>query len=672
MLEVKTISKSFKIDEERLAPILNNISINFPNKGFYFIVGKSGSGKSTLLNILMGLMKPDEGEIIFNGSNVSSFSQKDLCNYLRNDVGIIFQHYNLFDSMTVKENLEISMSIKGVDDYNLMQNLLIKYHLDGKLDQKIKSLSGGEKQRVALIRALLSKPKILFCDEPTGALDKENSLTLMQDLQSLSRKILVICVSHNKKLYEEFNDGYIELSNGKLTFNSISSNNENDIIKEENKNKGTLKYTNIISRNNMKKNKKINTINAISACFSIFVMIISLFFKGGIQNAKDSMIHSFPDYNVFSVSKVEEEEIDNSLINLVKSSRPEYEELESLTHDIKSCLIFDDFSYFLNGTSKIVGENSSLSGFSLKPFYDGKLENNEIVVNKSFLNEFEKENEEELKEGVELTIRCQKEYVYFNEIRNENIVESFNKDISLKIGYIADEFSYLSTPTIYYSPIYLEEILKTTEATRSTAINQEKTTFLDLIKSAENDDAITNYSMIVIATKEESRANLIKLIEEEATGNLSFLNNANTIVTSFLTLSDSVFIGVNIFIFIALLTSIFISAFLSYSTSLKNRKESAILTVLGAKTKDIIKIYVKEERVFTLFGLIFGIALSIGFSYFANQFLAGFFVTKTLINLNYVTVLFIFLLLAILNLSIDYLTVRFQKHKNIYEELKEE
>ena len=629
MLEVKSISKSFKIDEERLAPILNNISINFPNKGFYFIVGKSGSGKSTLLNILMGLMKPDEGEIIFNGSNVSSFSQKDLCNYLRNDVGIIFQHYNLFDSMTVKENLEISMSIKGIDDYNLMQNLLIKYHLDGKLDQKIKSLSGGEKQRVALIRALLSKPKILFCDEPTGALDKQNSLTLMQDLQSLSRKILVICVSHNKKLYEEFNDGYIELSNGKLTFNSISSNNENDIIKEENKNKGTLKYTNIISRNNMKKNKKINTINAISACFSIFVMIISLFFKGGIQNAKDSMIHSFPDYNVFSVSKVEEEEIDNSLINLVKSSRPEYEELESLTHDIKSCLIFDDFSYFLNGTSKIVGENSSLSGFSLKPFYDGKLENNEIVVNKSFLNEFEKENEEELKEGVELTIRCQKEYVYFNEIRNENIVESFNKDISLKIGYIADEFSYLSTPTIYYSPIYLEEILKTTEATRSTAINQEKTTFLDLIKSAENDDAITNYSMIVIATKEESRANLIKLIEEEATGNLSFLNNANTIVTSFLTLSDSVFLGVNIFIFIALLTSIFISAFLSYSTSLKNRKESAILTVLGAKTKDIIKIYVKEERVFTLFGLIFGIALSIGFSYFANQFLAGFFVTKT-------------------------------------------
>lgn len=214
MLEVREVCKSFPIGENRFEPVLNNISFTLPDNGFYFIVGKSGCGKSTLLNILMGLMKPDSGEVYVDGENVTNFT-KDRGNvYLRDEIGIIFQHYNLFEDLSVKDNLEIAISIKGIVDRSNLDTLLLRYDLYDKLDQKVSTLSGGEKQRLALIRALISSPKILFCDEPTGALDNENGLKLMEDLRKVSRQILVVCVTHNKRLFEQFNDGYILLKEG--------------------------------------------------------------------------------------------------------------------------------------------------------------------------------------------------------------------------------------------------------------------------------------------------------------------------------------------------------------------------------------------------------------------------------------------------------------------------
>lgn len=673
MLEVKNLSKAFAIDDSRENIILNDVSFTLNDKGFYFIIGKSGCGKSTLLNILMGLMKPDKGEVLFEGRDISKFSASELSEFLKNDIGIIFQSYNLFNGYTVKENLKVASSIKGVDEEEKVNSLLLRYGLLDKEDSLVDKLSGGEKQRLCLVRSLISSPKILFCDEPTGALDKLNSIQLMDELRVLSKKLLVVCVSHNSELYNTYVDGIIYLSNGHI---KVSHRHESSsLIKEDKKGKEERlksKIPGVISSRNMKKNFKYNVINAISAGFSLFLMVISLFFDSGIKASKQTLITSYGDYNIYQVSKTHEEEIEDSLVSLIKSEKPNYEEVQTLFYEVKNCLIFDDFSYFNNGEKRIINDQTTFKNFTLKPYFNKNYESNDLIVNLNFANEYQKVFRKELTIDDEIEINLKRDYVYFNEISKENVVENFSLKIKGKIKEIRNEFSYLNTSIIYYSPPFYEELLKNTIAEKTSEIEKRNISYFDLLSRAKSDDPITNYSYNVVALDEETNQKIHEMIEDDSSAALSITSNSKTIVDSFLTLSASIFLGVNIFIIISILTSIFISGFLSYSSSLRSRKQSAILSVLGAKKKDIIKIYIKEEMIYTIVGLLIGLLLTILTSNLINQYAARFFVTTSLININYLTTVFIMVLLIILNYAVDFLTLKCQKEKKIYEELKEE
>ena len=628
MLEVRNLSKSFPIDGSRESVVLHEVSFTLPDKGFYFVIGKSGCGKSTLLNLLMGLMKPDEGSIFFEGKDVSKFNNAELSDYLKDDIGIIFQSYNLLNGYTVKENLKIASSIKGVDEKEKINTLLLRYGLYDKEDFLVDKLSGGEKQRLALIRALISSPKILFCDEPTGALDKANSLLLMEELRTLSKKILVVCVSHNNELFNYFADGIIEIVNGKAITkfkHVINKEKSNKETVEENKFKS--KIPNSITVTNMKRNFKYNVINSVSAAFSLFIMVISLFFNSGIQSSREVLAKSYADYNLYQISKSEEEEIKDSLVSLVKSEKPSYEEVQTLFYEVKDCLIFDDFSYFNNGEKAIFNGEKRLTDFAIKPYFNKSYETNDLIVNTLFAENYKKEFGFDLRTDDEVEIELKRDYLYF---------------------------------------------LKNLIAEKTSEVEGANVSFYDLLTRANSDDSITNYSYQIVALSEESNKKIREMIEEESSANLTISNTSNTLVNSFLTLSESIFLGINIFIITALLTSIFISGFLSYSTSLRNRKQSAILSVLGAKKRDIIKIYLKEEMNYTIIGLFLGLLLTIGASLLLNNYLSGFFVTNNLIKINYLTTFFIMILLMILSYSVDYLTLKFQKEKKVYEELKEE
>lgn len=673
MLEVRNLSKSFPIDGSRESVVLHEVSFTLPDKGFYFVIGKSGCGKSTLLNLLMGLMKPDEGSIFFEGKDVSKFNNAELSDYLKDDIGIIFQSYNLLNGYTVKENLKIASSIKGVDEKEKINTLLLRYGLYDKEDFLVDKLSGGEKQRLALIRTLISSPKILFCDEPTGALDKANSLLLMEELRTLSKKILVVCVSHNNELFNHFADGIIEIVNGKAITKF------KHVINKEKSNKETVgdfkfkgKIPNSITVTNMKRNFKYNVINSVSAAFSLFIMVISLFFNSGIQSSREDLAKSYTDYNLYQISKSEEEEIKDSLVSLVKSEKPSYEEVQTLFYEVKDCLIFDDFSYFNNGEKAIFNGEKRLTDFAIKPYFNKSYETNDLIVNTLFAENYKKEFGFDLIVDEEIEVELKRDYLYFNEAIQENILESFSFTFNGKIREIRNEFSYLNTPSIYYSPPYYEKILKNLIAEKTSEVEGANVSFYDLLTRANSDDSITNYSYQIVALAEESNKKIREMIEEENSANLTISNTSNTLVNSFLTLSESIFLGINIFIITALLTSIFISGFLSYSTSLRNRKQSAILSVLGAKKRDIIKIYLKEEMNYTIIGLFLGLLLTIGASLLLNNYLSGFFVTNNLIKINYLTTFFIMILLMILSYSVDYLTLKFQKEKKVYEELKEE
>lgn len=182
--------------------IIANNDINFAiEKGeLVIILGSSGAGKSTVLNILGGMDSNDEGQVIIDGVDIANYSQKELTTYRRNDVGFVFQFYNLVPNLTAKENVELASEI--VSDARDAEQTLIDVGLGKRLNNFPAQLSGGEQQRVSIARAVAKNPKLLLCDEPTGALDYQTGKQVLKILQDMSRQkgSTVIIVTHNSAL----------------------------------------------------------------------------------------------------------------------------------------------------------------------------------------------------------------------------------------------------------------------------------------------------------------------------------------------------------------------------------------------------------------------------------------------------------------------------------------
>ena len=198
-IEMKHSYKRYQVGESE---IVANNDINFAiEKGeLVIILGSSGAGKSTVLNILGGMDTNDEGQVIIDGKDISGYSAKELTTYRRNDVGFVFQFYNLVPNLTAKENVELASEI--VADARDATETLADVGLEKRINNFPAQLSGGEQQRVSIARAVAKNPKLLLCDEPTGALDYQTGKQVLKILQNMSRKegATVIIVTHNSAL----------------------------------------------------------------------------------------------------------------------------------------------------------------------------------------------------------------------------------------------------------------------------------------------------------------------------------------------------------------------------------------------------------------------------------------------------------------------------------------
>ena len=228
MLQTKNLTKVYKKKHAETVA-LDNVNIDFGDKGLIFVVGKSGSGKSTLLNLLGGLLRPTDGDVIINGQSGVEFSEGKLDNYRNSAVGFVFQEYNLFENSTVGANVKLALELQGKNaDREVVEEILRKVELcdeDGKTyyDRRVNMLSGGQRQRVAIARALIKEPEIILADEPTGALDTDTGEEVFNLLKEISKQKLVIVVSHDRHSAQKFGDRVIELADGKI----ISDSNEN-------------------------------------------------------------------------------------------------------------------------------------------------------------------------------------------------------------------------------------------------------------------------------------------------------------------------------------------------------------------------------------------------------------------------------------------------------------
>ncbi|GBD65118.1 ABC transporter ATP-binding protein [Tetragenococcus halophilus] len=221
-IEIKDSTKKFKTGDTE---IIANDALTFSiEKGeLVVILGASGAGKSTLLNILGGMDTNTSGQVMIDGNDISAYSAKDLITYRRHEVGFVFQFYNLVQNLTTKENVELASEIaKNPLD---AVDVLTEVGLNDRIDNFPAQLSGGEQQRVSIARAIAKNPKILLCDEPTGALDSQTGKQILQILQDRSRKqgATVIIVTHNSAI-APIADRVVRMSDAKI--NEVETNEQ--------------------------------------------------------------------------------------------------------------------------------------------------------------------------------------------------------------------------------------------------------------------------------------------------------------------------------------------------------------------------------------------------------------------------------------------------------------
>ena len=194
MIELKGVRKSYGANE-----VLKGIDLRIEEQDYLVILGASGSGKSTLLNILSGLEKPDQGEVLYDGANIASLSENQLTKFRKDNIAFIFQQYYLLQELTVEQNVKMGAHLAKNQDY---LPIIEAMGLKEKLHQYPSELSGGEQQRVAIARALAKKPKVLFLDEPTGALDEATGRQILSYIAQMKKELefTLVMVTHNEHI----------------------------------------------------------------------------------------------------------------------------------------------------------------------------------------------------------------------------------------------------------------------------------------------------------------------------------------------------------------------------------------------------------------------------------------------------------------------------------------
>lgn len=228
IIKVKDLNKYYGEKDSRIR-VLKDINLNIIEGEFIVILGESGGGKSTLLNIIGGLDRGTSGTVTFDNVDISNFSEEELTEFRCNNIGFVFQFYNLIPTLTAIENIEISSELTNnpLNPYELLE----KVGLKGKENYFPSKLSGGEQQRVAICRALSKNPRVIFCDEPTGALDFETGIKILELLSEMNReyKKTIVLITHNQPI-AEIADRVVKIRSGNIV--DIKINNDKKSISE--------------------------------------------------------------------------------------------------------------------------------------------------------------------------------------------------------------------------------------------------------------------------------------------------------------------------------------------------------------------------------------------------------------------------------------------------------
>lgn len=362
MLKLKEIKKDYSVGDTKVHA-LKGVSLSFRQSEFVSILGPSGCGKTTLLNIIGGLDHYTSGDLVIDGVSTKNYSDRDWDGYRNHRVGFIFQGYNLIPHQTILENVELSLNIAGVEKKERVRRAkqaLDKVGLKDQYNKKPNQLSGGQCQRVAIARALVNDPEILLADEPTGALDSETSVQIMDLIQQIAKECLVIMVTHNPELAEKYSTRIIKVLDGLVVSDSNPYSEEEEKnekpVKKPNKKKSKLSAWSAfkLSAKNLWSKFKRTFMVCLAGSIGIIgvasVLAVSNGVQGYIANIQNDMLSGNP-------VTVSEEALDLSALMSASGT--------SLTNEALKTSIKDGYINVESMIEYLVNRSGSLSSFKV-------------------------------------------------------------------------------------------------------------------------------------------------------------------------------------------------------------------------------------------------------------------------------------------------------------------
>ena len=711
MLQLRNIKKSFKTGDF-IQHALKGISLDFRENEFVAILGTSGSGKTTLLNIIGGLDQYDSGDLIINGKSTKDFKSKNWDSYRNNSVGFIFQSYNLISHISVLSNVEMSMTLSGVSSREKRKralDVLEKVGLKDHANKKPNQLSGGQMQRVAIARALVNNPDIILADEPTGALDSETSVQIMDLIKEIAKEKLVIMVTHNPELAKEYATRIVNIKDGEV----ISDSNpvsETETLNKDYKMKKTsmgffsalkLSFTNIWTK------KGRTLLTSFASSIGIIGIAIILSLSSGFQikideYMKDAM-DKFPIIINTQVAEIDEEtmkEQSDEVSSIMKGTAEYADTDEVVLYDstfsskIHKNIISDEYRNYIESADKNIcssigyihvtsmnalrkidnkvqpvqfsaGINqqaqSTANGMTnmsvttypkmldknrdyLKEYYDileGEYPSNTtdvvlVVDNKNRVDiktmknlGFNTENGEPIKfediVGTELKIVSNDDYyvkTQYGFMPKSNYDEMYNSDdnITLKIvGIVRSKPSVkisLLAGGIAYSNDLAEQIIDKNINSEIVKAQQEADYNIFTKEKFQDEDGKTNMlwvlggtkipaAAILYPTSFDNKDELIQYLDKYNEGKnnddkVIYMDLSETITGMTSGIMDAITIVLVAFSAISLVVSTIMIAIITYISVLERTKEIGILRAIGARKKDITRVFNAETFIIGL------------------------------------------------------------------------
>ena len=761
MLELKNIKRHYKTGDF-IQHALKGIDLKFRKSEFVAILGPSGSGKTTLLNIIGGLDRYNSGDLIINGKSTKKFSNTEWDAYRNNCIGFIFQSYNLISHISVLENVEMGMTLSGIQSSKRKKKaleVLEKIGLKNHAHKKPNQLSGGQMQRVAIARALANDPDIILADEPTGALDTKTSVQIMELIKEIAKDKLVIMVTHNPDLAKEYASRVVEFKDGELISDS------NPVKDEKEKKKFSIKKTSMnfltalkLSFNNIKTKKGRTFITSLASSIGIIgialILALSNGFKLQIDKFEKDTLSQMPivvSPTVLVADEKAQQEFMNqykgknnnaftdkneiypliSILNLTHTNNINLDYIDylekvdsnliggiSYTRSTKLNLLYKDSSIKMLDSTKLLfplpesidGKVDSVIKDNFELIY-GKMpeEKNEIVLLIDTNNRLNLSTLEMLgyskDDVVQFDEMLSKEFkIVLNDDFYTKVNDSFimnmdleklydnENNITLTItgiirGKKDSKFAEYSGSGFCYKESLMDYVMELNNSSEIIKSQREKN--YNVLTGEKIDDSTKETMLSYLGAKSapmliqiypkdfKSKDQLLTYLDsynenKSEDDKIIYTDYAETITSLSGNIMDAITVVLIAFSAISLIVSSIMIGIIMYISVLERTKEIGILRALGARKKDITRVFNAETFIIGLFSGILGISIALLLCIPANIIIENLTSLKNVANLNPIHALILVTISLILTIIGGYIPAKMASKKNPVEALRTE